>query len=105
MPSAPRVKAMRQALRTAKRDYDAGIDTASVIAYLSAIVRSQIPARPQYHQLPMFAVPGRLTGKYHCLRCGKRFGENEVSPLQSKRAYLTLHCPHCGHCWYSDNSQ
>lgn len=96
---------MRQALQTAKREYDAGIDTASVIAYLSAIVRTETPAKPKYRQLPMFAIPGRLTGKYHCQVCKRTFGENEVSPLQSRRAYLSLHCPHCGHCWYTDNSQ
>ena len=105
MDNTIKVKAMRRALQTAKRDYDAGIDTATVIAYLSVIVQAQAPPRPVYVQLPMFAVVGRLTGKYHCQVCKHTFGENDVSPLQSKRAYLTLHCPHCGACWYTDNSQ
>lgn len=100
-----RTRAMRQALQTAKRDYDAGIDTASVIAYLTVKVRAQTPAKPEYRQLPMFTIVGRPNGKYHCQACNRNFGENEVSPLQSKRAYLTLYCPHCGHCWYTDNSQ
>ena len=94
-------RAMRHALQTAKRDYDAGWDTASVIAYLSVIVRAQAPPRPK---LPTSGVAGRPNGKYHCLVCKRNFGENQVSPLQSRRAYLSLHCPHCGHCWYTDNS-
>lgn len=105
MGNTVKIRAMRFALETAKSEYDAGQDTTSVIAYLSAIVRVQAPTKPVYVQLPMFAVAGRPTGKYHCQTCGRTFGENAVSRLQSKRAYLTLHCPHCGHCWYTDNSQ
>lgn len=107
MQSVSMLKAMRVALTRAKQDYDVQPrDTlANVIAYLAMTVRTLSPPRPTYQQLPMFAVYGRPTGKYHCQQCGERFGENDVSPLQSRRAYLTLHCPHCGQCWYTDNSQ
>ena len=101
--------AMRQALQTAKREYGSkaypGNTLADVIAYLTVKVRANRPTRVEYHQLPMFAIVGKPTGKYRCQVCNRRFGENDVSRLQSKRAYLTLHCPHCGQCWYTDNSQ
>ena len=109
MANAIEARAMRQALQTAKREYDTrdhpGSTLADVIAYLTIKVRANRTAKLEYRQLPMFAIVGKPDGKYRCQACGQRFGENTVSRLQSKRAYLTLHCPHCGHCWYSDNSQ
>jgi len=104
-----KARAMRQALQTAKREYDTrawpGDTLADVIAYLTIKVKASTRPSPEYHQLPMFAIAGRPNGKYHCEACQQNFGENDVSRLQSKRAYLTLHCPHCGTCWYTDNSQ
>ena len=109
MGNTIKARAMRRALQTAKTEYGTGaypLDAlADVIAYLAVKVKANRPAKPEYQQLPMFAIAGRLTGKYHCQACGEHFGENQVSRLQSKRAYLTLHCPHCGVCWYTDNSQ
>ena len=107
MADTIKVKAIRFALQAAKSEYDTtpGNTLADVIAYLTVKVKANARLKPEHRQLPMFAVFGRLTGKYHCQRCGQHFGENQVSRLQSKRAYLTLHCPHCGRCWYSDNSQ
>ena len=109
MANMVKAHAMRQALQTAKNEYDAGElpsgTLADVIAYLTVKVEDSRPAKPEYRQLPMFAIAGRLDGKYHCQVCGEHFGENDVSRLQSKRAYLTLHCPHCGQCWFADNSQ
>ena len=109
MANTIKTRAMRQALQTAKREYDTGAypgnTLADVIAYLTVKVRASAKLKSEYRQLPMFAIVGRLTGKYHCQHCGQHFGENSVSRLQSKRAYLTLHCPHCGQCWYTDDSQ
>ena len=109
MTDTIKARAMRQALQTAKREYDTegypGNTLADVIAYLTVKVKANRAAKPEYWQLPMFAIAGKPNGKYHCQRCGQHFGENSVSRLQSKRAYLTLHCPHCGACWYTDNSQ
>lgn len=106
MSDTVKVRAMRQALQTAKRDYDAGINTASVIVYLSAIVRAQTPTRALYVQLPMFAIPGRLTGKLKCKQCGQTFGDTDVSPRVNWRKYLIPpSCPHCGHWDYTDTSQ
>lgn len=106
MPNTAKVKAMRRALQIAKRDYDAGCNTASIIAYLSAIVRAQTPTRPVYVQLPMFAIPGRLTGKLKCKQCEHTFGDTDVSPRENWKMYLiTPCCPHCGHGDYTDNGQ
>ena len=109
MANTIKARAMRLALQTAKREYDSKAyprnTLTDVIAYLTVKVRDNLPAKPEYRQLPMFAIAGRPTGKYHCQHCGQHFGENQVSRLQSKRAYLTLHYPHCGQCWYTDNSQ
>ena len=109
MANTIKARAMRFALQTAKLEYDSDDphrDTlADVIAYLTIRVKADTTPKPEYRQLPMFAIAGRPTGKYHCQCCGEHFGENDVSRLQSKRAYLTLHCPHCGACWYTDNSQ
>ena len=109
MGNTVKARAFRLALQTAKREYDTGVyplnALGDVIAYLTVKVRANLSVKAAYTQLPMFAIAGRLTGKYHCEACGGHFGENQVSRLQSKRAYLTLHCPHCGTCWYSDNSQ
>ena len=109
MSNTIKANVMRRALQTAKTEYDAGaypLDAlADVIAYLTVKVKTDRPAKPEYQQLPTFAIAGRPSGKYHCQACGQHFGENRVSRLQSKRAYLTLHCPHCGRCWYTDNSQ
>lgn len=105
MPRPAIVKAMRFALKIAKTDYERhpGNALADVIAYLTVKIGKR--QRPQYHQLPMFAVVGAPSGKYRCVGCGKRFGENTVSRLQAKRAYLTLHCPHCLVSWFADQSQ
>jgi len=102
-----KVRAFRVALQAAKADYGKHPShmLADVLAYLRVKVRASAKPKPEYHQLPMFIVAGRPNGKYHCQRCGQHFGENRVSRLQSKRAYLTLHCPHCGASWYTDNSQ
>ena len=109
MGNTVKARAFRFALQMAKSEYDTSVYPldvlADVIAYLTVKVSAGLPAKPEYQQLPMFAIAGRLTGKYHCQACGQHFGENQVSRLQSKRAYLTLHCPHCGQCWYTDNSQ
>ena len=109
MSNTVKARAFRLALQTAKTEYDTGAyppdALADVMAYLTVKVKAVQAAKPEYCQLPMFAIAGRLTGKYHCQACGQHFGENRVSRLQSKRAYLTLHCPHCGKCWYTDNSQ
>jgi len=109
MADTVKMRALRLALQTARREYDGKVyplaALADVIAYLTARIQSCKPARPGYDQLPMFAVVGLPNGKYHCQACGQDFGENMVSRLQSRRAYLTLHCPHCLTCWYSDNSQ
>ena len=104
MTDTIKVRAMRFALQTAKSEYDAGQDTADVITYLTAIVRAQAPVRPAYNPVSMSALAGRPNGKYRCQVCKCRFGENRVSRLQSRRAYLTLYCPHCGHCWYTDSN-
>ena len=108
MGNTVKAQAFRFALQTAKTDYDSSsypLDAlADVIAYLTVKVKASRQAKLEYRQLSMFAVVGRPTGKYHCQVCKQSFGENEVSRLQSKRAYLTLHCPHCGQCWYTDNS-
>lgn len=102
-------KLLRRALDIARIDYSMGsYDSdamAHVIAWLTARVRATAKPKPQYEQLPMFAVVGKPSGKYRCVACGHAFGENAVSRLQSKRAYLTLHCPHCLCSWYTDNSQ
>jgi len=104
-----KARAWRLVLQTAKSECDCpSVDRpmlASVIAYLTAKARAYRPPRPVYHQVPMFTVVGKTSGKYHCQHCDHNFGENEVGRTQSRRAYLTLHCPHCGRCWYSDNSQ
>ena len=109
MANTIKAHAMRHALQTAKREYDSkaypGNTLADVIAYLTVKVKANTSPKPEYRQLPMFAIAGKPNGKYHCQACGQHFGENSVSRLQSKRAYLTLHCPHCGTCWYTDNSQ
>ena len=109
MGNTVKARAFRFALQTAKTEYITSAyplnALADVIGYLTVKVKADQLAKPEYHQLPMFAVMGKPNGKYHCLACGQHFGENQVSRLQSKRAYLTLHCPHCGKCWYSDNSQ
>ena len=109
MADTVKARAIRFALQTAKLEYDSSNpprDTlAGVIAYLMVKVKANQPAKPEYRQLPMFAIVGRANGKYHCQVCGEHFGENDVSRLQSKRAYLTLHCPHCSKCWFADNSQ
>jgi len=104
-----KAKALRLALQTAKTDYGHDISArhtlARVIAYLTVKVRECARSKTVYRQLPMFAVIGAPKGKYRCVACGRSFGENTVSPLQSKRAYLTLHCPHCYACWFEDRSQ
>jgi len=109
MTNAVKVKALCLALQTAKREYDttefAKPILVAVIAYLTAKVKANAKPKPTYCQLSMSGVAGRPNGKYHCQRCGQHFGENRVSRLQSRRAYLSLHCPHCGYCWYTDNSQ
>ena len=109
MGNTIKARAMRRALQMAKTEYGTGaypLDAlGDVIAYLTVKVRANQPGKEAYTQLPMFAIAGRPSGKYRCLACGQHFGENRVSRLQSKRAYLTLHCPHCGKCWYTDNSQ
>lgn len=104
-----KARAFRIALQAAKTDY--GRDTESreilarVIAYLTVKVKEHVTTKAVYKQLPMFVVVGALTGNYHCTSCGRSFGENTVSPLQSKRAYHTLHCPHCFESSYQDYSQ
>ena len=109
MGNTVKAQAFRLALQTAKHEYDTSVypldALGDVIVYLTVKVKANQPVKPEYRQLPMFAIAGRLSGKYHCQACGQHFGENRVSRLQSKRAYLTLHCPHCGKCWYTDNSQ
>jgi len=100
-----KARAWRLALQTAKREQSPENDLAAMIAYLTAKSRAYRPPRPEYHQVPMFTIIGRPNGKYHCQHCDRNFGENEVGRTQSRRAYLTLHCPHCEQCWYSDNSQ
>ena len=98
-----KTRAIRHALQTAKHEYDTGIDTATVIAYLAAIVRTQTPTRSVYVQLPMFAIPGRLTGKLQCKRCRRMFGDTDISPRVNWRMYLIPpSCPHCGHWDYTD---
>ena len=105
MQSPLAVKAMRIALRRAKSDYDAGQDIASVIAYLSAVVQAQAPAKPAYRQLPMFAIPGRPAGKLKCKRCRRTFGDTNISPKVNWRMYLVPPtCPHCGCQDYTDTT-
>ena len=104
-----KAQALRFALANVKAEYDTtgnpGDTIVDVLAYLSAKVRAHRTPRIPYAQLSMFAVVGKPNGKYHCCACGEHFGENNVSRLQSKRAYLTLHCPHCMASWFADKSQ
>jgi len=91
MINAVKVKALRHALRAAKTDYIVHPEDTltDVIAYLTVKVRASAKPETMYCQLSMSAIAGRPNGKYHCLRCGRHFGENRVSRLQSRRAYLT----------------
>ena len=101
--------AMRQALQTAKREYDSKAYPrnilADVIAYLTVKVRANRTARPEYQQLPMFAIAGRLTGKLKCSRCKRMFGDTDISPTDNWRLYLILPaCPHCGNGSYTNTA-
>ena len=110
MGNTVKARAMRLALQTAKTEYGTRaypLDAlADVIAYLTVKVEANQPVKPEYWQLPMFAIAGRLTGKLKCNRCKRLFGDTDISPTDNWRLYLALpSCPHCGHGHYTDTSQ
>ena len=109
MGNTVKARAFRLALQTAKHEYDVSAyplnALGDVIAYLTVKVKADQPTKPEYQQLPMFAIAGRLTGKLKCNRCRRLFGDTDISPTDNWRLYLALpSCPHCGHGNYTDTA-
>jgi len=101
--------AFTYALAMAKTDYtkypNRRTELCKVLAWLEAHVHQVAPAKQPYDMATWTPIVGSLHGHYLCMACGHRFGENSITPNQSRRAYLSLACPYCLHTNYIDTSR